>query len=115
MASIYAQESTSPSRLDDIFNRKDLILCTTGDYKPFTYLSDEGEFSGIGIDLVLDFAYTLVFKPQFVKTMWPVLIKDFKEFCDIAVGMISITSNRKKEVFFTKPIFSKGKTPNPAL
>jgi cyclohexadienyl dehydratase len=46
-----------------------------------------------------------------VKTTWPTLMKDFLEKCDIAVGGISVTTDRQKTAFFSTAYMVNGKAP----
>ncbi|ABC37068.1 transporter substrate-binding domain-containing protein [Burkholderia thailandensis] len=110
-----AREHAAPampaSRLDDVLARGTLRVCTTGDYKPYTYRREDGAFEGIDIDMAASLAKSLGVKTAFVKTTWPTLTDDFVAKCDIAVGGISTTLERQKHVFFTQPYVTDGKTP----
>jgi cyclohexadienyl dehydratase len=99
------------SRLDDILQSGRLRVCTTGDYKPFTYQNADGGFEGMDIDMANSLAAALGVKPQFVKTAWPSLMKDFLEKCDIAMGGVSVTLERQKKAFFSQSHMVDGKTP----
>lgn len=99
------------SRLDTIMARKTLRVCTTGDYKPYSFLKEDGTFEGIDIDLAESLSKSLGVKAEYVKTSWPNLVKDFVARCDIAVGGVSTTLERQKHVFFTQPYMIDGKTP----
>ena len=106
-----AAMTEAPSRLDDIAARGVLRICTTGDYKPYTFLKPDGSFEGIDIDLATSLADALKVKPVFVKTTWKTLTPDFIARCDIAVGGVSVTLDRQRQVFFTRAYMSDGKTP----
>ena len=101
----------APSRLDDVLARKTLRVCTTGDYKPYSFLRPEGQFEGIDIDLAESLAKSLGAKTEYVKTSWSNLMNDFVAKCDIAVGGVSTTLERQKRAFFTAPYMEDGKTP----
>jgi len=102
---------TAPSRLDDILARHTLRVCTTGDYKPYSFLRPDGQFEGIDIDLAESLAKSLGAKAEYVKTSWSNLMNDFVAKCDIAVGGVSTTLERQKRAFFTAPYMEDGKTP----
>ncbi|SPB14195.1 prephenate dehydratase [Caballeronia novacaledonica] len=102
---------TTPSRLDDILARHTLRVCTTGDYKPYSFLRPDGQFEGIDIDLAESLAKSLGAKAEYVKTSWSNLMNDFVAKCDIAVGGVSTTLERQKRAFFTAPYMEDGKTP----
>ena len=99
------------SRLDDIVKAGKLRVCTPGDYKPFSYARPEGGYEGLDIDLVQAAAKALGVEVEMVKTAWPSLMKDFQEKCDVAVGGISVTTDRQKTAFFTTPYMVNGKAP----
>ncbi|KML55070.1 ArtI protein [Burkholderia cepacia] len=99
------------SRLDDVLARGALRVCTTGDYKPYSYYRADGRFEGIDIDMAESLAKSLGVKTDYVKTSWSNLTGDFVAKCDIAVGGISTTLERQKRVFFTRPYVVDGKAP----
>ena len=45
------RRAPAPSRLDEVLARHTLRVCTTGDYKPYSFLKPDGQFEGIDIDL----------------------------------------------------------------
>jgi cyclohexadienyl dehydratase len=106
-----AVAAPAPSRLDDVLARHTLRVCTTGDYKPYSFLKPDGQFEGIDIDLVESLAKSLGVKAEYVKTSWSNLMNDFVAKCDIAVGGVSTTLERQKRAFFTQPYMVDGKTP----
>jgi cyclohexadienyl dehydratase len=99
------------SRLDDIIKSGYLRVCTTGDYKPFTYLHPDGEFEGMDIDMARSLARALGVQARFVKSTWPTLMSDFHEKCDIAMGGVSVTLERQKTAFFSQSHLLDGKAP----
>lgn len=99
------------SRLDEVLARGALRVCTTGDYKPYSYYRADGRFEGIDIDMADALAKSLGVKADYVKTSWPTLTADFVAKCDIAVGGVSTTLERQKRAFFTQPYMTDGKTP----
>lgn len=106
---------TGSSRLDQILEKKKLTVCTTGDYKPYTYLNKEtGKFEGIDIDLMQRLGESLGKEVEvvFVQTSWSNLMKDFTSgACDIGAGGISVTLDRSQKAFFSVPSARSGKTP----
>ncbi|MEK6422503.1 MAG: transporter substrate-binding domain-containing protein [Burkholderia gladioli] len=99
------------SRLDAVLARGTLRVCTTGDYRPYTYYRPDGRFEGIDIDLAESLARSLGVKTAFIKTSWRTLTDDFVAQCDIAAGGISTTLDRQRRAFFTQPTVKDGKTP----
>jgi cyclohexadienyl dehydratase len=103
--------ATSTSRLDEITARGTLRACTTGDYKPYSFYKQDGQFEGIDIDMTESLAKSLGVKAEFVKTSWSNLMNDFVAKCDVAVGGVSTTLDRQKRAFFTEAYQVDGKTP----
>lgn len=110
------------SRLDEILDRGTLNVCTTGDYRPFTYLDPDADatayldpeddgFTGIDVDMARDLAEELEVGIAWTQTSWDGLMDDFLAHCDIAVGGISVSTARAKQVYFSAPLMEDGKTP----
>lgn len=106
-------QQVAPSALDTVQSRGSLQICTTGDYKPFTFQAAGSEnFEGIDIDLGTSLAKAIGVEPKFVKTKWSDLMADFTSGkCDIAMGGISVTLERQKRAFFSTPYLVNGKAP----
>ena len=100
-----------PSRLDAVQKSGKLRICTPGDYTPFALQKSEGMFEGLDVDLVQTAAKALGAEAVFVKSAWPTLMKDFIEKCDVAVGGISVSTDRQKTAFFTTAYMVNGKAP----
>lgn len=109
----FAAEAQPADRLDAVTRAGVLKICTTGDYKPFTFLDPaRGEFEGIDIDMAKDLAVAIGVKAAFVKTSWNTLLADFTGgACDVAMGGISVTLPRQKQAFYSIPYLTDGKTP----
>lgn len=101
------------SLLDSVPKSGVLKVCTTGDYRPFTHLDPaDGTYSGVDIKMAEDLAKSLEAKPSYVATTWANLTKDVAAGrCDIAVGGVSITLPRARQVYFSEPTREDGKTP----
>ena len=107
-----AQTATGESALDSVMKGGVLRACTPGDYKPFSFQKPDGGYEGIDIDLTTSLAAAIGAKVEFVKTTWANLLPDFASGkCDIAVGGISVTTDRQKRVFFSEAYMVNGKTP----
>ena len=107
---VFAQ-TPAGSRLDDIIKVGKLRVCSPGDYKPFSFMRTDGGYEGLDIDLVQSAAKSLGVEIVMVKAPWPTLMKDFLEKCDVAVGGISVTTDRQKTAFFTTAYMVNGKAP----
>lgn len=101
------------SLLDSVPKAGVLKVCTTGDYRPFTHLDPADKtYSGVDIKMAEDLAKSLEAKPKYVATTWANLTKDVAAGrCDIAVGGVSITLPRARQVYFSEPTREDGKTP----
>src|SRR5215472_7342828 len=108
-----AQTGGAGSVLDSVMQRSRLEVCTTGDYKPFTFHKAEADtYEGIDIEMAKSLAKAIGVEPHFVKTKWSDLMADFTSGkCDIAMGGISVTLERQKRAFFSAPYLVNGKAP----
>jgi cyclohexadienyl dehydratase len=108
-----AQTGEPRSALDNVAQRSTLQVCTTGDYKPFTFYKAEADaYEGIDIELAKALAKAIGVEARFVKTKWSDLMADFTSGkCDIAMGGISVTLERQKHAFFSAPYLVNGKAP----
>lgn len=105
-------QAVEPSHLDTVQQKGVLAVCTTGDYKPYTFLKPDGQYEGIDIELAQSLAQSLGTKVQWVPTTWKTLMTDFASGkCDIAVGGISVTLERQKKAFFSDTLDVDGKVP----
>lgn len=99
-------------RLQQVKERGSVRVCTTGDYRPFTYKDPRtGAYSGIDVTMAQDLAARLGVKVEWVPTTWKTLMPDFTARCDIGMGGISISTDRLHQAFFTEPLLTEGKTP----
>lgn len=108
-----AQNMDAENQLDVVVANGKVRVCTTGDYKPFTFHDKVGNsYQGIDIDLAKSLASSLGVEAEFVKTTWKMLLPDFTAGkCDIAMGGISVNLERQKQVFFSEPYLVNGKAP----
>ena len=102
-----------PSALDLIPQHGELRVCSTGDYRPFTYRDPAtGRWSGIDIDMAGDLAQQLSVRLTMVPTTWATLVGDLAGGrCDVAMGGISVTLDRAKRATFSDPYLIDGKAP----
>ena len=102
----------SASTLDMVQKAGVLRICTPGDYKPFSFQKPDTSFEGIDVDLMASLSISLGVKSQWVKTSWSNLMADMTGGkCDLAVGGISVTTERQKRAFFSSAYMVNGKTP----
>ncbi|MFI9352199.1 transporter substrate-binding domain-containing protein [Streptomyces lydicus] len=104
---------TKASALDTVPRRGVLRVCTTGDYRPFSYRDPRtGGYRGVDIDMARDLAKSLDATPRYVPTTWAELVGDLAAGrCDVAMGGVSLTLPRARSVYFSEPTRTDGKTP----
>ena len=97
--------------LDAVIARGTLRVGLTGDYRPFS-IKDGDHFEGLDVDEAESLAKALGVKLEIVPTAWPTLMPDLLggKF-DIAMGGITITTDRAKTALFSTPVMKSGKTP----
>nr|WP_168400963.1 transporter substrate-binding domain-containing protein [Erwinia amylovora] len=109
---LLAGSASAQSHLDRVMQSKTLTVCTTGDYKPYTYLRPDGDYEGIDISLAQSLAKTLGAEVKWVATTWKTLTADFTgKQCDVALGGVSVTLKRQQTAWFASPLDSDGKIP----
>jgi cyclohexadienyl dehydratase len=112
LAALAAGASAQASSLDAVMKAGVLRACTPGDYKPFSFQRADGAFEGLDVDLAQSLAAAMGVKLELVKTSWANLLPDFGAGkCDVAIGGISVSTERQKRVFFSTPYMVNGKTP----
>lgn len=100
------------SRLAGVTESKTLKVCTTGDYKPYSFLRTDGSYEGIDIAMAQSLASSLGAKVQWVPTTWKTLTPDFlAQQCDIALGGVSVSLKRQLTAWFAQPLGTDGKIP----
>ncbi|MFK3798659.1 MULTISPECIES: transporter substrate-binding domain-containing protein [unclassified Pseudomonas] len=107
-----AQAAEAVSHLDTVLQKGELAVCTTGDYKPYTFHNADGSYEGIDIEMGQSLAQSLGVKLAWVPTTWKTLMPDLTAGkCDIAMGGISVTLERQKKAFFSNTLDVDGKIP----
>ncbi|MDG1994923.1 MAG: transporter substrate-binding domain-containing protein [Emcibacteraceae bacterium] len=108
IGTVHAQHSL----LDDIVEKKVIRIGTTGDYGPFSYMSDKTleQFNGLDIELAKDLAQSLNVDVEFVHTTWGTLMNDLlDDKFDVGMSGISINLARQRQAMFSSMIMSGGK------
>ena len=92
------------SRLDVILERGQILVGTTGDFKPFSYLNPQtGQFKEHDIDAALKLGEDLGVKVRFVETTWPRPGHPGRPLRDLPMSSIARTLARQKEVGLSAP------------
>lgn len=102
-----------PSTLDLVSQRGELRVCSTGDYKPFTFHDPATDrWSGSDVNLAGDLAAKLGVRLTLVPTTWGTLVDDLTAArCDIGMGGVSVTLERARRAAFSQPYLTDGKAP----
>ncbi|MCC3719920.1 transporter substrate-binding domain-containing protein [Rouxiella badensis] len=109
---VAAGSASAESHLQTVVKQGALNVCTTGDYKPYTFLKPDGSYEGIDISMAESLAKSLGVKVNFVKSTWKTLTPDLVAGkCDIAMGGISVTLARQQQAFFAERMDVDGKIP----
>lgn len=90
-----------------------LLVGTTGDYHPLTFLEPDGTYTGFGIEMAESIAKELGVGIKFVPTSWPTLTADVLENpqkFDLAIGGITITDKRLETMLMSEGYLANGKT-----
>lgn len=90
-----------------------LLVGTTGDYHPLTFLEPDGSYTGFGIEMAEAIAKELGVGIKFVPTSWPTLTADVLEEpqkFDLAIGGITITDKRLETMLMSDGYLANGKT-----
>jgi cyclohexadienyl dehydratase len=95
--------------LPAIGQRGTVRVCSTGDYRPFTYRDPQGNWSGLDIEMARDMAAKLGVQLELEPTTWANLVSDLNGKCDVAMGGISITLKRAKQALYSAPYLRDGK------
>ncbi len=107
-----AASAAPKGKLEQVIKRGELLVGTTGDYKPMSYLDKEtGKYEGFDTEAVTLLADALGVKVKFVPTTWPNLTKDTMDGkFDVAMCGITRTFARQKLMDLSHGYLKFGKT-----
>ena len=106
-------DSESQPTIERIRQNGFLLVGTTGDYHPLTFLEPDGSYTGFGIEVAENIAKQLGVGIRFVPTSWPTLTADVLEEpqkFDLAIGGITITDKRLETMLMSEGYLANGKT-----
>jgi len=109
----HASEIVSQPTVERIQERGTLLVGTTGDYRPLSFLEADGTYWGFGIEVAGEIARRLSVGLQFVPTSWPTLSADVQadpQTFDLAMGGITITDARRETMLMSDGYLANGKT-----
>lgn len=112
LTAVAATTQEREKRIPQIRARGVLLVGTTGDYCPMSFLDpDSGEYWGFDIELAKDLAEALGVELRFVPTTWPTLMEDTQaEKFDLAISGITITEARRAQALMSEGYLANGKT-----
>lgn len=90
-------------------NDNEFRFAVSGEFKPFSYVNENGELTGFDVELGNLIAKELKKKPVSVKYKFSGIIEGLKSGrFDAAVASHTITDERKKQVSFSTPYYYSG-------
>lgn len=101
------------SKVEEIQQRDTLLIGTTGDYRPLSYLDPETNiYWGFDVDFAEIIGKDLGVEVKFVPTSWPTLTEDTQndKLFDLALCGITITEARKETMLMSEGYLQNGKT-----
>ena len=104
------KEATTIQRVKE---RGVLLVGTTGDYRPLSFVEPDGSYWGFGIELAEAIAQRMDVAISFVPTSWPTLTADVMadpQKFDLAIGGITITEQRQELMAMSEGYLANGKT-----
>ncbi len=105
--------SAEESRLQNILQKKEIRIGTSGDYQPFSYLNPKNnQYEGMDIEMANKMGEALQAKALFVRFKWPELTADLlADKFDIAMGGIGRNVERGKIFAYTNSYMTFGTCP----
>ena len=104
---------TQQPTIQRIRERGELLVGTTGDYRPLSYREADGNYWGFGIEMAEKIAERIGVGIEYVQTSWPTLTADVltePQTFDLAIGGITITDTRKETMLMSDGYLANGKT-----
>lgn len=108
-----SSQNDSGSALERIRSRDTLLVGSSGDYRPLSYLDPEtNKYWGFDVDLVEIIAKSIGVKVKYVPTSWPTLTDDMMNpsLFDMAMCGITVTEARKEIMLMSEGYLKNGKT-----
>lgn len=105
-------QSQTPT-IERIVERGVLLVGTTGDYRPLSFMEPDGSYWGFGIEMADSLAKSMGVRTSFVQTSWPTLADDVQtepQLFDMAIGGITITDARREVMLMSEGYLANGKT-----
>lgn len=113
LAGCRSYEALHSGTIAKIKQRGEILVGTTGDYRPLSFLEPEtGIYWGFDADLAEIISNRLGVKTRYVATSWPTLTEDMlnNTLFDMAMCGITITEARKEIMLMSEGYLNNGKT-----
>ncbi len=94
-----ATDVPAGGKVAEIVERGTLMVGTTGDYRPLSFVEADGTYWGFGIEVAQQIAGYLGVATAFVPTSWPTLTADVlaePQAFDLAIGGITSPTPARK-------------------
>ena len=99
-------ETSGENELDKVKAAGKLVIGVEGTYPPFTYHDDNGELTGLDVELGKAVAEKLGVEAEFQEAAWDsLLIGIDTERFDTVINSVSITDERKEKYDFSDPYY----------
>ncbi len=108
----FSLQAAEPSLLDEILERGELRIGTTGDWDPMTLRNPvTNEYQGFDIDLARELAKDMGVEIKFVPADWKTLVNGVVAGKYDMTGSASINMSRAKVAGYSDPYFTLGTVP----
>ena len=107
----FSEKAPAPGlgRIDEIKKRGEIIIGTDATYPPMESLDEQGNFSGMDIDIAREIASDLDVKAKFKNIIWEEIFDAAKNGeADMIISAITITRERTETLAFSDPYFNAG-------
>lgn len=95
--------------LDQVLQRKKLIVAMDPAYDPFEIRQPDGSIAGFDVDLIHELAADLGVEVELKSVSWVSIIPELKgKNVDAVFSGMSVTDERKRTVAFSRPYFQVG-------
>lgn len=92
--------------LDTIKERGEIVVSTDPNYAPQSFVNPDGSYDGFDVDVAREIASRLGVDISFETPEWEAITAgNWSERWDISVGSMTITTDRKDVLDFTKPYY----------